>query len=109
MSDIVASTPTVVPAKAEVVYDKWFVLNFSFIGNLDRTQPMYLDVQLVKGRYIMDGENVVGYETNPAVQTNFRVANIFDPAVLASHPEIASLLPQFIPAIAAVGARLGVL
>jgi hypothetical protein len=110
---IIASSPEIVAATPEKVYDIWFLENFQIRASADRTQPIDLEVFWLKGRLLketIDGvETVVGYETNPATRTNYIVRDLFNPEVLSQHPEIASLMPQFMPALEAVGKRLGVL
>ena len=116
MSDvslIVASSPAVIAATPEKVFDIWFLENFQIRASADRTQPIDLETFWIKGREVketVDGvEKTVGYETNPAARTNYIVRDLFNPEVLVQHPEIAVLLPQFMPALEAVGKRLGVL
>jgi len=116
MSDvslIVASSPAVIAATPEKVFDIWFLENFQIRAGADRTQPIDLETFWIKGREVketVDGvETTVGYETNPAARTNYIVRDLFNPEVLVQHPEIAVLLPQFMPALEAVGKRLGVL
>ena len=94
---IPATNPSTTPAKPSEVYDQWFLAALS----LNRRDGTVYDLETHWDQ---------GNETKlSGVRTNYIIRDLLSQQSLFDNPEIASIAPQLMAGLAAVGKRLGVL
>ena len=94
---IPATNPTVTPAVPAVTYDQWFMTSVSIA---DQGGGKYdLNTYWIEGNATALGK----------VTTNYIVRDLLSQESLIDNPEIASIAPQLMAGLAAIGKRKGVL
>ena len=94
---IPATNPTVTPAVPAATYDQWFLAALS----LNRRDGTVYDLETH-----WDQGNATKLS---GVRTNYIIRDLLSQQSLFDNPEIASIAPQLMAGLAAVGKRLGVL
>ena len=94
---IPATNPTVTPAVPAATYDQWYMTNTSIDKQPDGKYD--LNVYWIEGNATAEGTKT----------TNYIVRDLLSQESLIDNPEIASIAPQLMAGLAAIGKRKGVL